>query len=172
MMGPLGIFFIIFIVLATVLANISIWAPRKIWVRYCAVLVAALFIPAAYASVSDLLSRPKPASIEWLHRNATEATVLSARIVEGKSIYLWLQLLGETEPRAYVLPYNEKTARQLHEAQNKAKRKGTKTRMKRPFAKRHDDMKRQFYAAPQPPRPEKIAPKYAPYVVVPPKRQG
>ena len=87
-MAALGVFFVIFIALAAVLANIGIWAPRKIWVRYSAVAVATLFIPAAYASVSDLLGRPKPASIEWLHRNATEATVISARIVENKSIYL------------------------------------------------------------------------------------
>jgi hypothetical protein len=172
MMGPLSVFFIIFIVLATILANIGVWAPRRIWVRYCAVLVAALFIPAAYASVTDLLSRPKPASIEWLHRNATEATVLSARIVEGKSIYLWLQIGGEAEPRSYVLPYDKKTARQLHEAQNNAKRKGTKTRMMRPFAKRRDATKQRFYAAPQPPRPTKATPKHSPHVVVPPEQQG
>ena len=172
MMGQLGVFFIIFIALAGVLANIGIWAPRKSWVRYCAVAVAALFIPAAYASVSDLLSRPKPASIEWLHRNATEATVLSARIVEGKSIYLWLQLQGETEPRAYVLPYDEKTARQLHKAQREAKQKGTKTRMKKPFARREDSIKQKFYAAPQPSRPKKSSPNNAPYVVVPPDRRG
>lgn len=57
-------------------------------------MIAALFIPAAYANVSDLLSRLKPASIEWFHRNASEATVISARIVESKSIYLWPQLSG------------------------------------------------------------------------------
>jgi len=136
-------------------------------VRYSAVAVAALFIPAAYASVADLLSRPKPASIEWLHRNASEATVISARIVENKSIYLRLQLTSEEEPRAYVLPYDKKTARQLHEAQNNAKRKGTKTRMKRPFAKRRDNSKQPFYAAPQPSRPKKKFPKQSPYVVVP-----
>ncbi len=171
-MGSVGIFFVVLIALATILANIGIWAPRRSWVRCSAVVVAALFIPAAYASVSDLLSRPKPSTIEWLHRNATEATVLSARIVEGKSIYLWLQLSGETEPRAYVFPYDKKTARQLHEAQKDAKRKGTNTRMKSPFAKRRDNTKRQFYAAPQPPRPTKSTPKFAPHVVVPPERRG
>jgi hypothetical protein len=172
MMDSIGVFFIVFVALATVLANIGIWAPRKIWVRYSAVAVAALFMPAAYASVTDLLSRPKPASIEWLHRNTAEATVLSASIVENKSIYLWLQLSGETEPRAYVLPYDKKLARQLHEAQKNAKRKGTKTRMKRPFAKQRDNNKRQFYAAPQPPRPKKSTPNNLPHVVVPPARQG
>ena len=172
MMEQLGVFFVIFIAIAAVLANIGIWAPRKIWVRYTAAAAAALFIPAAYASVSDLLSRPKPASIEWLHRNAAEATVLSARIMEGKSIYLWLQLPDEAEPRAYALPYSEKTARQLHEAQKNAKRMGTKTRMKRPFARRSKETKRQFYAAPQPPRQEKQSPNAAPYIVVPPDRRG
>lgn len=172
MMDQVGVFFVVFIALATVLANIGVWAPRRIWVRYCAVGIAALFIPAAYASVTDLLSRPKPASIEWLHRNAAEATVLSASIVENKSIYLWLQLASEAEPRAYVLPYDKKLARQLHEAQKAAKKKGTKTRMKRPFARRRDPMEKQFYAPPQPPRPEKAAPNQAPYIVVPPDKRG
>ena len=106
------------------------------------VVIAALFIPAAYASVSDLLSRPKPASIEWFHCNASEATVISARIVEGKSIYLWPPLSSEAEPRAYVLPYDKKTVKQLHEARKSPKRKGTKMRMKYPFAKRRDNTKR------------------------------
>ena len=172
MMESLGIFFVIFLVIGTILANIGIWAPRKIWVRIGAVAVVALFIPVTYASVSDLLSRPKPTSIEWLHRNATEATVLSARIVEGKHIYLWLQIGGEEEPRAYVLPYNKKSARQLHEAQNKAKRKGTKTRMMRPFAKRRDSTKQQFYAAPQPPRPAKSGPQTQPFVIKPTEQEG
>jgi hypothetical protein len=44
--------------------------------------------------------------------------------------------------------------------------------MKRPFAKQRDKDKRQFYAAPQPPRPKKSTPKHSPHVVVPPARQG
>jgi hypothetical protein len=171
-MDPLGVFFVVFVVLGAILANIGVWAPRRTWVRYCAVLIAALFVPAAYASVSDLLSRPKPASIEWLHRNATEATVLSARIVEGESIYLWLQIADEEEPRSYVFPYDKKTARQLHEAQNKAKRKGTKARMMRPFSERRDATKQRFYAEPQPPPPTKSPPKHAPYIVKPRDQQG
>jgi hypothetical protein len=172
MSGSFGVFFVVFIALAAMLANIGIWAPRKIWVRYSAVAIAALFIPAAYASVADLLSRPKPASIEWLHRDAKEATVLGSRIIEDQNIFLWLQLPDEAEPRSYVLPYDKKTARQLHEAQNNAKRKGTKTRMKRPFSKRRDETKKRFYASPQPPPPEKSVPKANPYVVTPPQERG
>jgi hypothetical protein len=157
MIDHMGIFFVVFIAIAAILANIGIWAPRRTWVRVCAVAMAALFIPAAYASVADLLSRPKPVSIEWMHRNAREATVLGSRISDGKAIYLWLQLPGEMQPRAYVLPYSEQTARQLFEAQAEAKQKGTETKMKRPFGRRQarETADEQFFAPPQPPLPLK-----------------
>ena len=166
MIEQLSVFFIVFVAIAAVLANLSVWAPRKTWVRCAAVALVTLFIPAAYASLADLLSRPKPVSIEWVYRNATEATVLGARIVEGKSIYLWLQLPGEAEPRAYVLPYDKETAKQLHQAQGQAKKNGTRLRMRRPFNKDYDDTaERQFFAPPQPRLPTKSSPKSTPYVL-------
>lgn len=169
-MSQLGIFFVVLVVIAAILSNIGIWAPRKTWLRFGAVAAAGLFIPTAYAAVSDLLSRPKPVAIEWVHRDAKEATVLGARIVEGQNIFLWLQMPGAAEPRSYVLPYDVEMAKQLHGAQRDAKKAGTKARMKRPFAKRRDTEKPQFYAAPQQPRPNKKRPGYAPHIV--PQRQN
>lgn len=173
-MEQLGFFFVVLLAIAAVLANIGIWAPRKTWVRISAVGAIALFIPAAYASLSDLLSRPKPVSIEWLHRQAKEATVLGARIEEGKAIYLWLQLPGETQPRAYVMPYDLETAKQLYKAQTAAKQNGTETRMKRPFGKRSErkTSERQFFAPPQPPRPEKPSTGATGPIIVPPPGSG
>jgi hypothetical protein len=164
MIDHMGIFFVVFIAIAAILANIGVCAPRRTWVRIAAVGAAALFIPAAYASVADLLSRPKPVSIEWVHRNAKEATVLSSRISDGKAIYLWLQLPEETQPRAYVLPYSEKTARQLHEAQREARQKGTEAKMKQPFSRRRnrETADEQFFAPPQPPLPLKSRNRSAP----------
>ena len=101
MIDNMGIFFVVFIAIAAILANIGVWAPRKTWVRIGAVATAALFIPAAYASVSDLLSRPKPVSLEWVHRNAKEATVLGSRITNGKAISYAESCLGIVE--AYKL---------------------------------------------------------------------
>lgn len=170
MTSQLGVFFVALIVIAAILSNIGIWAPRKTWVRLAAVLATGLFIPVAYAAVTDLLSRPKPAEIEWIHRHAKDATVLGARIEEGKNIFLWLQLPEAEEPRAYVLPYSEELAKQLHGAQRDAKKAGTKTKMKRPFANRRDKEKPQFFAAPQRARPEKKRPGYAPHIV--PQRQN
>ena len=70
MIEQLSVFFIVFVAIAAVLANLSVWAPRKTWVRCAAVALVTLFIPAAYASLADLLSRPKPVSIEWESRSA------------------------------------------------------------------------------------------------------
>jgi hypothetical protein len=172
MIDHMGIFFVVFIAIAAILANIGVWAPRKTWVRIGAVAAAALFIPAAYASVADLLSRPKPVSIEWVHRNAKEATVLGSRITNGKAIYLWLQLPDESQPRAYVLPYSEKVARQLHEAQAEARQKGTQTKMKHPFNRRHgkETAEEQFFAPPQPQLPRKSRDSGSPIDV--PRSQG
>lgn len=170
MTGQLGMFFVALVVIAAVLSNIGVWAPRKTWLRFSAIAAAGLFIPTAYAAVSDLLSRPKPVAIEWVHRDAKEATVLGARIVEGRNIFLWLEMPDAPEPRSYVLPYDEETAKQLYGAQQDAKKAGTKTHMKRPFANRRDIAKPQFYAAPQQPRPNKKRPGYAPHIV--PQRQN
>lgn len=172
MMEQVGVFFVVFLAIAAVLASIGIWAPRRTWVRISAVSIMALFVPAAYAGLSDLLSRPKPVSIEWVHRNAKEATVLGARILEGQAIYVWLQLPGTAQPRAYVLPYDQETARQLHKAQSSAKENGTETRMKRPFESRNNrktaEDREQFFAPPQPPQPEKPTDRQMPQRVPPP----
>ncbi len=144
-------------ILATVLAAIGLAAPRKFWIKVSALVTIALFLPTAYAALAELLSRPKPVRIEWAERNAPHATVLGAQLQEGKAIYLWLMLKGHDEPRAYVLPWNKRMARQLHETRREARRKGSKVMMRLPFKKPRDDGPRMFYAPPQPPLPPKQA---------------
>ena len=170
MTEQIGQLFVVFLAIAAVLASIGIWAPRKTWVRLAAVGIMALFIPAAYAGLSDLLSRPKPVSIEWIHRNAKEATVLGSRVLEGQAIYVWLQLPGGEQPRAYILPYDAETAKQLHKAEGDAKRNGTQARMKRPFESRktRNPLKDQFFAPAQPPLPSKPSERQAPQSVTRP----
>ena len=58
----------------------------------------------AYGAMLDLLSKPKPASFEWWLAKAGEATVLGSSIRRGPAIYVWLQLDGVDEPRAYGCP--------------------------------------------------------------------
>ncbi len=143
--------------LATVLAAISIWSHRRLWAKGSAILATALFIPTIYLSYSDLLSRPKPASLEWWHRDASEATVIGSKLREGEAIYLWIEMADTDEPRAYRLPWQQELAKQLYGAQREAQAKGTKVQMRRPFKQRTEEREPLFYALPQPPLPAKNA---------------
>ncbi|MBI3454123.1 MAG: hypothetical protein HY057_15060 [Rhodospirillales bacterium] len=143
--------------LAALLTSISIWAPRRFFVKAAAVGLAALFVPLSYAGLSGLLSRPKPASLEWARKTIPEAAVLGSSIREGEGIYLWLQMPNVGEPRAYVLPWNRQMAQQLQEATREAEKSGTGLRMRLPFERSLDNREPKFYALPQPAPPLKDA---------------
>ncbi len=144
--------------LAFILANLAVWAPRKLRVKLGALITAAVFLPTAYFSLSEMLARPKPVAAEWLRGALAEATVLGSQMQEGKAIYLWLALEGTAEPRAYALPWSEKIARQLHGARRSAEASGTRVKMRLPFEGSLDRRDQVFYAAPQSPPPEKETP--------------
>lgn len=149
--------------LAFILANIAIWSPRSLRVKLGALIAAAVFLPAAYVSLSEMLSRPKPVANEWIRREMAEATVLGSQMVEGQAIYVWLAMEGIDEPRAYALPWDEKVARQLQGAKRSAKARGTQVKMRNPFEQSMDRRDRLFYAASQPPPPEKQRPADNPF---------
>lgn len=156
-MSDLTYLFAIAGALAAVLASISIWSRRALAVKVLALTATVLFLPAAYASLTQLLGRPKPVTLEWVHRAADDATVISTQLVEGKGIYLWLRLPDVEEPMSYALPWSEQLARQLHGAQRQAQRNGTNVKSRKPFAKRSDESETVFYAEPQPEPPAKQA---------------
>jgi hypothetical protein len=144
--------------LAAVLVNIGFWSPRRLWVKLAALGIAALFIPVSYAAMGELFGRPKPIDLEWTQNPPPDASVLAAEIREDVAIYLWLSLEGASEPRSYVLPWDEKLARELHEARREAQSQGTGLRMRRPFEHGLDESQPRFYAAPQSALPPKEAP--------------
>jgi hypothetical protein len=147
--------FAVVAVLAGLVASISIWAPRRLWIKLCALGATMLFIPAAYAAMVQLLSMPKPATYEWWHGKADEATVLGSSMQEGEGIYLWLQLPNVPEPRAYVLPWSRELAEQLQSAQREAEENRSGVQMRLPFEPSLDDREQKFYALPQPALPPK-----------------
>lgn len=157
-MNQLPYFFAILGACAMLLAAITIWSRRRLWVKVTALAVAAIFLPAAYVSLAGLLSRPKPVALEWLHDIKSDARVLASSMREDERIYVWLQLADVDEPRAYALPWDEEVAKQLHGARQEAEARGTEVRMRRPFKRgpRHED--RVFYAAPQAALPPKQVP--------------
>lgn len=157
-MNEIPYFFALLGVCAVLLATISIWSRRRLWVKVTALAIAALFLPATYASLASLLSRPKPVQFEWRHDVKVDARVLAASVREDEHIYVWLQLAGVDEPRAYVLPWDEQLAKQLHGARKEAEARGTEVRMRRPFKRGPRDTDRMFYAAPQAALPPKQMP--------------
>ena len=150
--------FVIAATLAGLLATIAIWSPRSVKLKVAALLCATLFLPLGYISLNDILSRPKPMSLESAHKQLEEVKIVSALMKEDVGIYLWLQIPEITEPRSYKLPWSEDAAKQLHKAQQEAESNGTEVKMKKPFEKNIDNRDAIFYAAPQAAPPAKSAP--------------
>ena len=154
-------------ILAGGLAAVAIWSPRRLAVKIAAVVGAAAFLGVGYLGAAELLSRPKPVSLEWAQRASAEAELLGAKAVEGEAIFLFLQLPGLEEPRAYQLPWSRQLAEQLQNAQREAAQNGGGILVDRPFEPRlgeesletRDPM---FYATPPvgaPPKPAVAAPR-------------
>ena len=150
--------FAVVAVLAGLLASITVWSPRRLAVKLAALGAAMLFLPAAYAGLLDLLSKPKPVGLEWWLRRAEAATVLGSSIREGEGIYLYLQIEGVPEPRSYVLPWDLALAQQLQAAAREAEEGEGPLRMRLPFESGYDDREPKFYALPQPAPPPKDVP--------------
>jgi hypothetical protein len=154
-MHAITVLFVAALAIAALLAAIAIAAPRRAWVRFTSVAVAALFVPLGYGALADLLSRPKPVDLEWARQATAQATLLGASIAEDDGIYVWLQIAGMDEPRAYVLPWDRDLAEELQDAMNQAERDGTGVVMNLPFEPSLDPREPRFYALPQPALPPK-----------------
>ena len=99
-------YFYLAAVFATVLlATVAIWAPRRTVPRAAAVILAVTLIPASYVALTEILGRPKPVAHEWWSDHVRDAVLLGTSVDEGRAIYLWVQLDGETRPRYYTLPW-------------------------------------------------------------------
>ena len=148
------ILLVVVVALVSGLGGIAIRAHRPLPLKVAAPILSALLIVTTYAGSLELLGRPKPATLEVV-ANEEEATVLSAKLLEGEAIYLWLQLADEPEPRSYVLPWNQDQAVQLKEAMREAESEGGAVRMRGPLRSLPTADETVFYAQPQP----KLSPK-------------
>jgi hypothetical protein len=142
-------------VLTGVITSISVWSPRRLGLKLSAIGASALFLPTAYLGFAALLGQPKPIQLEWWRAKAPEATVLASSFRENQAIYLWLQLSGVAEPRAYSLPWSRDLAEQLQTAQREAAANQTQVQMRLPFEASLEDREPKFYAMPQPAMPPK-----------------
>jgi hypothetical protein len=116
----------------------------------------ALLIAAIFFGYSDMLGRPKSTRLEVLRSGDKEAKVLGSYMIEGSGIYLWLLLPETSEPRYYVLPWDEQTASSLQKAvEDNAQRHGGGVVMQIPFEHSWEKRDPVFHALPQPKLPDK-----------------
>src|SRR5262245_47376930 len=102
--------------------------PRgRVWQRSASAALFVVLLAMLYVGSAEVLSRPKPLRLEW--RNIEQAKVVGASMREGEAIYLWLQVPGADEPRAYQLPWSTEAAQQLQQAQAEAEANGTGVEM-------------------------------------------
>ena len=64
-MSDLTPLFAVTALLATALATVCVWSPRRLPVKAGALILAFALMGTAYGAMLDLLSKPKPASFEW-----------------------------------------------------------------------------------------------------------
>lgn len=163
-MSVLPTLYAVFMALAATLAVIAVWSRRRLAFRVGSVALLALTAAVAYGAFNDLLSRPKPAALEFSRPGIEEVEVLGAALREGQGIYLWLRLPDVTEPRYYVLPWRLGLAEELQKTMREAERNRSGLIMRLPFEKglEERDVPR-FYAVPQPKLPDKPAGTYEDY---------
>ncbi len=154
-METLTFLILIFAGLVFGLAILAVWSPRKPWVKFLSIALLSATIVIGYVGLADLLSRPKPISLEWVRASAKEAVVLGGVIKENEGIYLLLELPEFPEPRYYKLPWSRDLAEQFQEAMRESRRSGVPTRLRDPFEPSWDDREKKFYAPPQPAAPPK-----------------
>lgn len=156
MIDNLTILHLVAVLIAAGLAAIAIRAPRPLALRAGAVILAGLLMATGYAAFADLLGRPKPVALEWAAGNTGDAVVLAADIREGEAIFLWLKSEEVPEPRAYMLPWSMKMAKQLRRASVEAERKGAEVRVRGRLQDRLEEQEKMFYVPPPPPLPPKL----------------
>ena len=147
--------FISIAAIVAALANIALWSRRRRRMKVVALILVALFMPISYLAMVDLLSRPKPMSMEWSPPGKDDAKLLGAKMEEDVAIYIWVQRDGAREPRAYKLPWSEEMARQLHESQRSAERDGSDVQVRMRKGQQQIDGERMFYAKPRQALPPK-----------------
>lgn len=166
--------FAIIVVSASALTSLVVWSRHGVWPKLAALGLSTVLMGSGYLGFVELLSRPKPTTMEWAQDATQNATVLSVNMREDEVIYLWLVPAGSKEPRSYAMPWNKQRAQQLDSVMRQAQEDGSEVIMRGDededdelgYADGLEDPhdRPMFYVAPQQPLPPKD---YAPLVPLP-----
>jgi hypothetical protein len=152
------LFYTAMVALAGAIAALALWARVRRTLKVVVLSLTAAWLIVAYGALAELLSRPKPVSLEFARSHAAEADVLAGRIVEDEAIYVWLGFGDLAEPRAYRLPFDQATAEELRRALQQGREQGGGVKMRLPFEPSLDAQEPRFYAPPPPRLPAKPHP--------------
>ena len=99
-MEVLNILYVIITGLAALLVSIAIWSRRPFKWRLSAFIIGLGLVTILYASILELLSRPKPAHMELFHKDVPEVILLHASWEEDVALYILVEIPGVDEPRS------------------------------------------------------------------------
>lgn len=123
------------------------------WKKYGLAVALPIFWVLFIGSHIEARGKPRPYQWELFRESNEEIPVLSYHLVEDEAIYLWV--LIEDEPLAYVLAWDKGEAQRLHEAAQEAMQQGTGIIMKLLPYDNSLDERREYHPAPIPAMPEK-----------------
>ena len=158
-MDLLNWFFAVLTILISFIIAISIWSRKKVKYKILSILLGIFAYFISYATLIEILSRPKPKNLELLNKYANELTLLHVNWVEGEAIYLLVQLDDIIEPRLYEFPWNAAQAQEYDEMLEKGRENGEEVKIANPFFPTNaEERKTIIYTAPAKPLPPKEAP--------------
>ena len=155
-----------------ILAAFVLRSQLKSWTKLTAIGLVLLYAPYHWFGLQEQLSKPKSVQLEFVHRHAKTANLVGATMKEGVAIWVWLQLPGEVEPRAYRLPWSRELAQQLQGAQQAGQKNGQGIEMRAPFEESLERREPVFHARPQEALPEKSVPSDNPLQLSPSPNQS
>ena len=158
-MDLLNWFFAVLTILISFIIAISIWSRKKVKYKILSILLGIFAYFISYATLIEILSRPKPKNLELLNKYANELTLLHVNWVEGEAIYLLVQLDDIIEPRLYEFPWNAAQAQEYDEMLEKGRENGEEVKIANPFYPTNaEERKTIIYTAPAKPLPPKETP--------------
>ena len=158
-MDILNWFFALLTILISFIIALSIWSRKKVKYKILSITIGVFAYLISYATLLEILSRPKPKNLELLNKYANELTLLHVNWVEGEAIYLLVQLDNLIEPRLYEFPWNAAQAQEYDEMLEKGRENGEEVKIANPFFPTNaEERKTIIYTAPAKPLPPKEAP--------------
>jgi len=158
-MDLLNWFFTLLTILISFIIALSIWSRKKVKYKVLSITIGVFAYFISYATLLEILSRPKPKNLELLNKYANELTLLHVNWVEGEAIYLLVQLDDLIEPRLYEFPWNAAQAQEYDEMLEKGRENGEEVKIANPFYPTNaEERKTIIYTAPAKPLPPKEAP--------------